>query len=209
MPIVVIRGETDHNAKKKIEQVTANGYQSQLSSPSRDSDDDDDDDDDGKLKKQQMMALDMDDVLNLKVYKVSKPHFIDGSVKTSLVGGDVYFIEESTAMMIQTKDNSTTKPSEPSEAKPTLLQKFRAYRDGHPLRSGHPNKGFMGIIRTDELRRKTVKAGQSLIDHVQRPSSEETVAWAIRYVNANEEDMTSSFLRLIQKIKEYERDQAR
>eukprot|EP01039_Chlorochromonas_danica_P000777 gene777-842_t len=88
--------------------------------------------------------------------------------------------------------------------KPTLLQKFRAYRSCHPLHLEKSEKSFLSSVYEDEKRLNMIKAGQSLANHVHGPKIEEILRWAIQFVVTNERNLINMFLELAMKLKTYE-----
>eukprot|EP01031_Cornospumella_fuschlensis_P034238 gene34238-41444_t len=202
MPIVVIRGH-EHNVKKKLQHVATHGYQAAVRLNSQE-DSDEESDETKKKKKEKILhdAFDMEDVVNLKVYRVSKPHFVDGSVKTSLVG-DVYYTGEG-EQGNQVITNETEKTQQVNKEKATLLQKIRAFRSQHSVKSKSEGKSFLAGIKEDEKRCKMIKAGQSLGKHVKTPTSDEALNWAIKYVNTNEHALVAVFLELAANMKSFD-----
>ncbi|RYH25998.1 hypothetical protein EON65_15050 [archaeon] len=201
MPIVVIKGN-EHNVKKKLQQVATHGYQIEWQLNSQE-DSDEESDETRKRNKEKVLhdAFDMEDVVNLKVYRVSKPHFVDGSVKTNLVG-DAYYTGESDQGNVITNESQSN--NRINEEKATLLQKIRAFRSQHSVRSKSEAKSFLAGIKDDEMRCKMIKAGQPLGRHVKVPMFDEALVWAIKYVNTNEYALVAVFLELAAKIKSYD-----
>jgi hypothetical protein len=212
MPIIVLKAN-DSSFKKKVDLVVReNKGQAALLETIVDSDDDnpphtshDPPHSSRRSHGKQSVARNMDDVINLKVYRVSKPHFIDGTVKTTLVGGDVYYNQDEMSEEVQNNlhENKTLKEREQLQ-KPSLLQKFRAFRSQHPLRPKDMQDGFVPSIQADGNRCKYVMAGQILSNHVKGPNSEESLLWAINFVCTNEHTLTTAFLDLAHKLKAYE-----
>lgn len=204
MPIIVIKGG-DHSLNKKLNLVLNDRKgQSALVDHVQE-------DDQAPSSARRSVTFDMEDILDFKVYRVSKPNFIDGSMKTKLVGEEVYYNEEQSHVDIATVQETKKPAAEPDhdQGKPTLLQKFRAYRSMHPVRIEKSNNSFLASLHADERRFKMIKAGQSLAGHVHGPTLDETLIWAIQFVTSSEQELVGMFLELAGKLKAFEQSLTR
>jgi hypothetical protein len=149
----------------------------------------------------------MDDVLHLRVYKVSQPHFFTGAVTTTLIGGDLFYKEEE----LEDKEHELRLIEEAKEEnevnspkKPTLLQQIRAHKYFH-RKHKKDTKEFFQMIRQDGERCKKVKAGSSFYAMITQPmNNEETLTWVIHYVVNNDFNLLENFIALDERIQRFE-----
>jgi hypothetical protein len=116
MPIIIVQGSTQEQGKKVLKNAGASEkkqFSARESSPFRSEKPIDSGDynneDDLQIRKTDSLshssskesfvplkdfATNMADVLDFKIYKVSKPHFVDGSTTVALVGGDLFYNDE-------------------------------------------------------------------------------------------------------------------
>lgn len=203
MPIIIVKGsDFDPTKKKKQNEENQNEYSS------------DEENNNKTQKKKKNNSMDMTDVLDFKVYRISKPNFIDGSTTTTLVGGEQFYDKQelnepvdhlATRSIPQNQPNSSSKKS---LEKPTLVQQMKAYH--YKLRKWdqtHRNKHMLINALHDEKEKNIkVKAGQSVIDLTAPPSLEETIRWAVDYVNLHEPTLINQIIEVDEKIKHFEND---
>lgn len=200
MPIIVVKnGDNDHSLVKKLDLVIkGNKGQAALLAEDLAS----------ELETQApetSEASSLREIAEFKVYKVSKPSFIDNSVKTRLVGEDVYYKDEHSLADLQALQSDTgAKPTARAPNQPSLLQKFRAFRSMHPARVNNSHHSLLTSLRSDEERFKMIKAGQKLALHVEGPTIEGTLKWAVAYVSSNEQILLHLFSEISAKIGAHE-----
>ncbi len=200
MPIIIVRGSK--HSKRHIsvhppnDSPVRNGRRNILPKSPTSSDD----------EKEHVSSLtsNMSEVLNLKVYKISKPNFIDGSTTTTLIGGDIFYHEDDDITKsprpasdkdIQTKATDDLKPRTAS-----LLQNIRAYKYVS-TRFHKDDKSILKAVKENNQRFKMIKAGQSISEHIPHPSIDEVLSWAIDYVNSHEHHLAVHFINLEERIK--------
>jgi hypothetical protein len=152
------------------------------------------------------LAAEMADILDFKVYRVSKPHFVDGTTTVTLIGGDLFYEKDLTAAQTKLIAN---KPSEDEKKTvtnkgPTLLQKLRAYKYTAVKDNKDGGKEFWKRIQADNRRVKNMKAGQNLTTQLHIPTPDEVFQWAINFVNNNETTLISLVIELDENIKTFE-----
>jgi hypothetical protein len=256
MPIIIVQGSTKQDGKKIIKNVGEIEKKKEIKKrpPSRNQQQqqEEGDDEEKKLSPSSSteefipikdIATNMADVVDFKVYRVSKPHFVDGTTTVNLVGGDLFYNEDEirhfstnktleTGILKQIQSINNNKKDEkkkrrkgsPMKAKdlliedededgnsldsqnkpklPTLLQKIRAFR--HVSKKRVTKSLVLQRIEDDNERFRKVKAGQSLWKQIQVPTLEETLIWAVEYVNVNESTLIKIFVQLEESLKRFE-----
>jgi len=152
------------------------------------------------------LAAEMADILDFKVYRVSKPHFVDGTTTVTLIGGDLFYDKDFTAAktVVQTKKPAEENVESTKAKSSTLLQKLRAYKYNTRKETRSGQKLFWKKIQADSARIKMMKAGQAISNQMTTPTSDEIFTWAIKYVTNNEETLVNLILELDERIKSFE-----
>lgn len=153
----------------------------------------------------------MDDVLHLKVYKVSQPHFFTGAVTTSLIGGDIFYKEEDEeedALELQRRKILAVSKDDDQSKKvvlPSVLQEIRAHKYRNRKKDAEETREFVKNIRSDGEKRKCIQAGTSFHVYLEPSSTpDECLAWVIKYVSTNDHNLVEQFLRLDERIQRFE-----
>lgn len=152
----------------------------------------------------------MDDVLHLKVFKVSQPHFFTGAVTTTLIGGDLFYKEqeeEEDAVDLRRRKAPNTSREDDGRRNeaPTVLQEIRAHKYRSRKRDAEGPRHFVRNVHTDGEKRKRIQAGASFHEHLEPSATpEECLAWAIKYVATNDHNLVEQFLRLDERIQRFE-----
>lgn len=184
MPIIIKKG-SDQNKKQVL-----NAYRTSESTES--------------IKVEPGDASDMTDILNFRVYRVSKPNFYDNSVQTHLVGD--LFYDDDELLNVQEAVSATVSSK---EVLPSQIVSIAKFKKENPV-SFKPSKKEV-LLRVKALERRTLlaKCGHSLENHLQSPSLEHTLSWAVKHVNTNEDSLLNAFINLDAFIKSYEAEHGR
>lgn len=175
MPIVVVKGSQSPGKKKK---------------PSED--------------EEAVYLQGMDEVLHMKVYKISQPHFFTGVVTTTLIGGDIFHKDEedNTDLPLRAAPNPD---DEKKPGIPTTLQKIRAHKYTTQKQDPKEQKEFMQRVVEDGDKRKKIAAGSSFSDYFTATvPAEETLTWVVKYVSTNDHNLVDEFIRLDERIQQFE-----
>jgi hypothetical protein len=198
MPIIIVQGSKSHPKRKisRNHEALANQDRQKATTASDLSNGEDD--------RIAGLTANMSEVLNLKVYKVSKPNFIDGSTTTNLIGGDIFYQDEDDTSKIHKPvfdgENQTKSSNLTVSKPPSLLQNIRAYKYVS-TRFRKDEKSLLQVVKENNQKFKMIKAGQSITEHIPHPTVDEVLQWAIEYVNSHEHHLASHFIHLEERIK--------
>lgn len=217
MPIVIVRGNKPDKQANDTNQNTGIGYRA------------DEDGEEGlqnavtrsseRHHNQIDLLADMEDVTNLKVYRISKPNFLDGTTTTTLIGGDIFYHQDmivapSSANNLSNSESprkassisaaATTTNDNKKSNDPTVLQHIRAFKYKSTRKTEiNANKShFIQQIQDNFMRCKLVKAGQPLAKHIKKPSIDDALFWAIEYVCTHEDSLANHLIHLDERIKD-------
>jgi hypothetical protein len=167
MPIIIVQGSTQEQGKKVVKNAGASEkknfsaresshFRRELHAETADYNDDD-------LQIQRVdplshssskesfvplkdFATNMADVLGFKIYKVSKPHFVDGSTNVALVGGDLFYNDE------ESKGFTTTKSLDAGIIKQIQIMNISKSVNGKQTASrGEKRKEKLGAASTIDI----------------------------------------------------------
>lgn len=145
------------------------------------------------------IATDMTDVLDFKIYRVIKPNFYNNSTRINLIGDAFYRDEEGELQPdghlppegIEKKDEKKKKVTVP-QPKPSVNVRDLGFAD------------ILTRIKESERNTATVRSGHSITKFLTAPTLEETIVWAIKFVQANGESLILHVIDLYYQLKSFE-----
>ena len=152
---------------------------------------------------------DMTDVLDLKVYRVSKPNFADSSTTTKLIG-EMFYDHDDVAH--NQKGDTSVKVSKKNPGEIALVDKLRNLQIQTRTKfSGEVQRGaILQRIKETDKQMKLASCGKPLRESLNHPELKSAVAWAIQNVRFFDEDaLISDFLKLASDMQTYETEQER
>jgi hypothetical protein len=143
---------------------------------------------------------DMTDILDFKVYRVTKPNFHDNTVAVKQIGEAFYNVEEEASTPAPTEAPSpTVGPRPPSMME--KLQKMQWEQGGPPVRA---RKDVFERVLEIQRRARFIQLGQSLEKHFTAPSIDDCLAWCLKHVLFHGEALLGEVLELDARIKAFE-----
>lgn len=174
------------------------------------------------------------ELVDIKIYRISKPNFYDTTYKTKLIGDFLYpdfinhskFIYDPITNSVSTKQSneynrvqtssssSTTNNNDNNNNNQELSDIDKLQRNLNNLTKQQHlkihRKEVLSRINDDEKEHlHAIKYGHSIHSSLKPPTLEETLLWAIDYVNWNEYNLIKKFLIFEEDLKSYQEDMHR
>eukprot|EP00981_Chlorochromonas_danica_P014966 scaffold9701_cov265-Ochromonas_danica.AAC.3 len=194
MPIIVIKGNDHSLKKKLelvikdnkgqaaiLDQEINDNNNKQQQHQQQQQDDDDDDDNKAKNNKSSSpshlfsqlwnddevlpsLAANIEEVSELRVYRISKPNFFDGTVRTKLIGEEVYYNEEQSQVVniSDLQDNN----KQGGEDITSVQKKVAAIKVKDGIVNGNSSGVNTGGPQTSNRFNTSTSTSQSLVDHL-------------------------------------------
>lgn len=148
------------------------------------------------------IATDMTDVLNFKAYRIIKPNFYNHTTRINLIGEDFYK-EDDPNLIVNVGLDGNPLP----EITTTLTNKIEEL-----TALQHKNESFgrqqkldmYSRIKAFEKKSVALKSGHSIESMLVPPSLDETLAWAIKYVSIQEDNLISFVINMYYNMKCYD-----
>jgi len=173
------------------------------------------------------------ELVDIKIYRVSKPNFNDTTYKTKLIGDFLYpdFINHSKFIYDPITNSVTTKQSneynrgqtsssstndinnnnnqELSDIDKLQRNLNNLTKQQHKFTKIHRKEVLLRINDDEKEHLHSIKYGHSIYSSLISPTLEETLVWVIDYVNWNEYNLINKFLLFEEDLKSYQDDMNR
>lgn len=170
------------------------------------------------------------ELVDIKIYRISKPNFNDTTYKTKLIGDFLYpdFINHSKFIYDPITNSVTTKQSneynrgqtsstsninnnnqELSDIDKLQRNLNNLTKQQHKFTKIHRKEVLLRINDDEKEHLHAIKYGHSIYSSLISPTLEETLVWVIDYVNWNEYNLINKFLLFEEDLKSYQEDMNR
>lgn len=147
-------------------------------------------------------ATDMTDVLDFKVYRIIKPNFYNNAARVTLIGEN-YYKDEDQAKIEDILSQKSDADLEHSKEY-TVLEKMQNMQ--------HQNSYVTHVRKTELLNRilesekdvRALKSGHSIEKYLIPPTLEETVLWAIKFVDVRQELLVLNIVNTYYNMKKFD-----
>lgn len=147
------------------------------------------------------IASDMTDVLNFKAYRIIKPNFYNNTTRVNLIGEDYYREDDPGLVDDLGVDTNPIAAHTPTASRVDELIKLQHQNESR----GRAQKiDLYSRIKDFEKKSISLKSGHSIEPLLLRPSLDETLVWAIKYVVINEDNLVLTVINLYYNMKCYD-----
>ena len=195
MPIIIKKGSDVEKNKKKNKSKLLRKSDSQDSVESKE--------DFSKI------ATDMTDVIDFKVYRVIKPNFYNNTTRINLIGEQFYQEDDVNATSTEATLVESAQPANIPENKSTNFKQTSHFNDLDALKDKLKQLNFADILTRVKNQKKQVdaiKSGKTIQSLLKEPSLEETITWAMKYVNVNDEALVLHIVNLYYDLKSFDKN---
>lgn len=187
MPIIIKKG-SDADKKKKSKYVRERPRSRSSTPPERINVDN--------------IATDMTDVLNFKAYRIIKPNFYNQTTRINLIGEDFYK-QDDPSLVINVGIDGNPLPEEVTTVTNKIDEIIALQRKNE--RVGRQQKLDMySRIKDFEKKSVALKSGHSIEPMLAPPTLDETLAWAIKYVSIQEDNLVAFVVNMYYNMKCYD-----
>lgn len=187
MPIIIKKG-SDADKKKKSKYVRERPRSRSSTPPERINVDN--------------IASDMTDVLNFKAYRIIKPNFYNQTTRINLIGED-YYKQDDPSLVINVGIDGNPLPEEVTTVTNKIDEIIALQRKNE--RVGRQQKLDMySRIKDFEKKSVALKSGHSIEPMLAPPTLDETLAWAIKYVSIQEDNLVAFVVNMYYNMKCYD-----
>jgi len=148
------------------------------------------------------IATDMTDVLNFKAYRIIKPSFYNQTTRINLIGEDYYKVDDP-GLIVNVGMDGNPLPEKVTTVTNKIEELIALQHQNE--RTGRQQKLDM-YSRIKEFEKKSValKSGHSIEPMLAPPSLDETLAWAIKYVAIQEDNLITLVINMYYNMKCYD-----
>ena len=155
------------------------------------------------------IATDMTDVIDFKVYRVIKPNFYNNTTRINLIGEQFYQEDDVNATSTEATLVESAQPANIPENKSTNFKQTSHFNDLDALKDKLKQLNFADILTRVKNQKKQVdaiKSGKTIQSLLKEPSLEETITWAMKYVNVNDEALVLHIVNLYYDLKSFDKN---
>lgn len=157
-------------------------------------------DDDDQQEFRVKLADGVLDILDFKVYRVSKPDFYTGVVTKALVG-EVFYVNEDVDGL---KEDSGADSRAHGDGNFRRIDQLRIEQLESRTKCADQRRDIIHQVAGGQLEMLRLKHGQSLAEQLRAPSLDEVLKFSAEFIQLNPDRLPSEFLKLEKAIREFQ-----